>query len=424
MEFRRDNGGMENALIGIAVAAVVAAVGLAFVAVRMRLEAARWRFQFEAAKHLDEDAERMRRDNIDAVREAAKSASLEAAQSVSSKLLEDHKRETDAAREAGVKQTRETSESLTRNFRELADIVVGLHAQLKEKGEAVDTLWRALENPGSAGAMAEIGLANTLKNFGLETPRDYLLQHTTADEETGKRLRPDAVVFLPGDGVLVIDCKASKFLLEIARADGTDDETTAYANFGRTMNQHLKALTEKDYRSAIVAARRQAGYADAPLRVHMFMFLPNDAAMGKLAQADAAFRDRAREQNIIVGGPDVLHCALSLASNDITLARQVENHEKIIQRTGRLLDGVSLALGKAADVGRNLKRAADSFDEFGRSVNRSLLPNARGVVQLGVQPNKPLPGPMPAFSVHAEENVIEGEAEELPLPASPPRLVQ
>lgn len=264
MEFRRDNGGMENALIGIAVAAVVAAVGLAFVAVRMRLEAARWRFQFEAAKHLDEDAERMRRDNIDAVREAAKSASLEAAQSVSSKLLEDHKRETDAAREAGVKQTRETSESLTRNFRELADIVVGLHAQLKEKGEAVDTLWRALENPGSAGAMAEIGLANTLKNFGLETPRDYLLQHTTADEETGKRLRPDAVVFLPGDGVLVIDCKASKFLLEIARADGTDDETTAYANFGRTMNQHLKALTEKDYRSAIVAARRQAGYADAP----------------------------------------------------------------------------------------------------------------------------------------------------------------
>lgn len=415
---------MENALIAVVVAAVVAAAGLGFVALRMRLEAAKWRLQFEAAQRLGEDAERMRRDNIEAVREAAKSASLEAAQSVSSKLLEDHKRETDAAKKASIEQTQDTSDKLTRHFKDLGDIVVALHAQLKEKGEIVDTLKRVLENPGSAGAMNEIVLDNTLKSFGLQSPRDYVLQYPAADEETGRRLRPDAVVFLPGDNALVIDCKASKFLLEIAQADGTPDEDEAYANFGRTMNQHLRALCDKDYRSAVLAERRRAGLDGAPPQIYMMMFLPNEAAKEKLMRADPAFRDRAKAADIIVGSVDELHSILLVVSTQITLARQVENHEKIVDRTRLLLEGISVSLGKVADVGKNLKRAAESFDDFGRSVNRSLLPRARNLVALGMQPNKPVPDNLPSFAVHTDETLIEGEGEELPLPASPPRLVQ
>ncbi len=316
-----------------------------------------------------DEAERLRRENIDAVRDAAKAASLEAAQSVSSKLLEDHKRETEAARKAAAEQTRETSDNLTRNFKDLADIVVTLHAQLKEKGEIVDTLKRVLENPGSAGAMNEIVLGNTLKSFGLETPRDYVLQYTAEDEETGKRLRPDAVVFLPGDNVLVIDCKASKFLLDIAAAEGSADEAAAYARFAQTMNGHLRALDDKNYRAAVLAAQRGAGRGDGAPRVLMMMFLPNDAAMEKLARADAAFRERAKGMDIVVGGPSALYSVLQVASAQISLAHQIENHEKIVDRTRYLLDGIAVALDKADSVGESIKRAAKNFDDFGRSVN-------------------------------------------------------
>lgn len=413
---------MEIALIAAAAALFVAAAVLAVLAVRMRTDAVAWRLKFEAAQRSDEEAERLRRDNIVAMREAAKAASLEAAQGVSSKLLDDHKRETDAARKASLEQTRETSEALVRNFQGLADIVVSLHAQLKDKGETVDMLKRVLENPGSAGAMNEIVLDNTLKSFGLESPRDYALQYPAADEETGRRLRPDAVVFLPGDNVLVIDCKASKFLLEIARAEGTASEADAYANFGRAMNQHLRALSDKDYRSAVLATRRQAGREGAPAQIYMMMFLPNEAAKEKLMHADAAFRERAKAADIIVGSVDELHSILTVVSTQITLARQVENHEKIVERTRLLLEGIATALGKAGDVGKNLRRAAESFDDFGRSVNRTLLPRARHLVQLGMQPNKPVPDNLPSFTVHVEESLIEGEAEELPLPAAPPRL--
>ncbi len=68
-----------------------------------------------------------------------------------------------------------------------------------------------------------------------------------------------------------------------------------------------------------------------------------------------------------------------------------------------------------------MKRAAESFDDFSRSANRSLLPRARTLVGLGVQPSRSVPGNLPAFTVHTEDSVIEGEAEELP-GLDPPRL--
>jgi DNA recombination protein RmuC len=399
--------------LGMAFVALLALAALAWFATRARMEAVKARAELDA----------LRGGQLDVVRDAVKSASLEAAQSVSSKLLDDHKRETEAARKEAEERVRAASADLVKQVDGIAQAVIGLQAQVKERGETVDTLLRALESPGGAGALAEIGLANTLKAFGLEQDRDYVLQHGTEDETTGRRLRPDALVFLPADSVLVVDCKASKFLLDIARADGTEGEAEAYDNLARTMNQHLRDLADKDYRSAILAARREAGRDAQPSRIHMMMFLPNDATMDKLTRADPGFRERARREKIIVGGPDVLHCALSLAAAEITLARRVENHEKIVDRTRQLLDGIALALGKADDVGQSIKRAAKSFDEFSRSTNRFLLPRARNVAKLGVEPGKPMPRNLPAFSIEVEDNVIEGEAEEVDV-TPPPRLVK
>jgi DNA recombination protein RmuC len=417
---------MEIALIVTVAVALVLAAGLALFYVRAREDAVRAQTEIEATRRLGGDAERLRQDTMVAMRDAAKAASLEAAQSVSSKLLDDHKRETEAAKKESEERVRAVSETLVKNLGEVTKAVAGLQTQVKESGATVDLLKRVLENPGSAGAMSEIVLANTLKSFGLEEGRDYLLQQSAENEETGNRLRPDAVVFLPGDKLLVIDCKASKFLLDIAAAEGTEREADAYANFGGTMNQHLRALSNKDYRSAVLATRRRDGHEGPSPQVHMMMFLPTDSAMAKLTRADESFRDKARREKINVGGPDVLYSLLSVASAEISFARQVENHERIVERMAMLLDGIVLAIGKAGDVGKNLKRAAESFDDFSRSTNRFLLPRARNLVALGLKPKseKPMPGPLPAFSVHAEENIIEGEAEELPLPPAPPRLVK
>ena len=421
---------MDGMLIGLSLLLLMTALVLAVLLARSAAarsaaerDAAVLRQQATEGERRIADFERLRAESL----QAAQAAVLATAQQLSSKLLEDHKRENAEAKQAAEERVREASAALTKQVDEIAKAVQQLHGQVQEKGAALDTLWRALSSPGGAGQAAEIGLANTLASFGLEQGRDYLLQHTTEDED-GRRLRPDAVVFLPGNSALVIDCKASKFLIDIARAEGTAGEEEAYRNLARTMNQHLRALAEKDYRSAILAAWRQSGRGGEMARVLSVMYLANEAALEKVSRADPEFSRKARERDIIPAGPAGLHCAISLASVEINLLRQVENQGKIVDGTRALLDGMTVMLGHAASLGRGIKAAADSFAKLTASVNQRLLPRARSLSRLGIQPGKPLPANLPAYSVHAQEGelLIEGDADPIDSETTPalPRLVK
>ena len=354
---------------------------------------------------------------------ATKAALLETGQQLSSKLLDDHKRESAEAKKDSEERVRQASADLVKHMGDLANTVQQLSGQVQQKGETLDTLWRALSSPGGAGQLAEIGLANTLQSFGLEHGRDFMLQHTTEDAETGRRLRPDAVVFLPGDSVLVIDCKASKFLVEIARAEGTAEEESAYRNLARSMNQHLRALAEKDYKGAILAAWRQSGRGQEIARIFSVMYLPNEAVLEKLHRADAEFMRKAREKEIIPAGPAGLYCVISIASTEINILRQVDNQKRIVEMTQSLLDSLSVVLAHAAAVGRGIRSSAESFAKLTASVNQRFLPRARNLAKLGVRPSKELPANLPSYAVHSQEDaVIDGDAELVEAEIAPPPL--
>ena len=104
---------------------------------------------------------------------------------------------------------------------------------------------------------------------------------------------------------------------------------------------------------------------------------------------------------------------MSLASAEINLLRQVENQQRIAETTRALLDGLTVMLGHAAGLGRGIKTAAESFARLSASVNQRLLPRARSLAKLGVQPGKPLPSNLPIYNVHAETGdlLIEGGIE-------------
>ena len=343
-------------------------------------------------------------------------AALEATQLLSSKLLEDHKRENAEAKQQGEALVKETTEQLFQRFAHVSEAVAQLKGQVGANGQQLDTVWRALTSPGGSGYYAEIGLANTLSSFGLVAGRDFVLQHTTEDAVTGRRLRPDAVVFLPGDSALVIDSKASKALVEIAQAEGTDQEEAAYQNLARTMNQHLKALAEKDYRSAIAAAWREAGRGGDIARILSVMYLPNEGALEKLHRADRDFVAKAARREIIPVGPAGLAGLIGFASVEISLIRQIENQQEIVRGTELLLESLTVALGNAATVGRNVRAAAAAYESFARSVNGRLLGRSRKLTALGLRPGKALPDNLPIFHVQSLDSVIEGEGEEVTEP--------
>jgi DNA recombination protein RmuC len=334
---------------------------------------------------------------------------LTTAQQISSKLLEDHKRETAEAKAAAEQQVRQTTEQLRQEVQAVTDGVAQLKGQVTEKAQVLDTVWRALSSPGGAGYFAEIGLANTLKSFGLVQERDFILQATLQDGEDRKR--PDAIVFLPADAALVIDSKASKHFLELAQAEGTEREEEAYRSLARTMNQHLRDLVDRDYRSAVAASWRKSGKTGTITRTMTVMYLPNEAALEKLGRADSGFMQKAATQQITPVGPAGLASIVGFASVEISLMRQVENQERIIAAAERLLESLSTAVGFAGGVGKGIKTAADAFAKFSASLNGRVLPRAREMTRLGLRPNKPVPANLAGYQVlDLGAETIEGEA--------------
>lgn len=375
------------------------------------------REQLAQAERRSTDYARLKQEMLD----ATKAAVLEPAQSLSSKLLDDYKRENAEAKKESEARLKELAQPLVEHATKLNEAVAALHGQIQDKGRTLDTVMRALSSPGGVGQIAEVGLANTLKSFGLEEGRDYVLQFQAPGEASGQRLRPDAVVFLPGDTVLVIDCKASKAVLEIAEAEGDAAEVAAYARLAATMNQHLRALASKDYQSAVLAAFRDAGRAGAVDRMLSVMYLPSEITLDKLCRADRDFRRKAQDVNIIPAGPGTLHAIVAFAASDIRRQRQAENQARIVETAGVLLDRVRIALEAAVKVGKGIEAAASSFADFANSVNRRLLPQANKLGKLGVQTPKSLPPNVPAYEVRRLEDAIDSEAEEI-APARP-RLI-
>ncbi len=349
--------------------------------------------------------------------EAAKAAMLDTSQKMSSKLLEDHKREAEAQKKESAEQVKKTAEEMQKNLGQLAESVTSLRTQVQQTAGQTEQIVRALSNPAGAGHYAEIGLENMLREFGLESGRDFIMQHTIDGQEDGSRLRPDAVVFLPGNTVLTIDSKASKFLLEAADAEGTEREQAAYADLARTMNLHLKALSGKDYAGAIQATYRKAGRGDRIARAINIMYLPTEAGIERLCRADSGFQKKAVAENIVVAGPTGLMSYVGFARIEIDLGRQAENQEKIVLAARQLIEAVTTVVGYVAGVGKGIKAAADSHAKLVGSVNSRLLPRQRTLANLGVRQakQKDLPGNLPLIQVFNQEDpdLIEGESEEV-----------
>jgi DNA recombination protein RmuC len=345
--------------------------------------------------------------------EAANAGALDSANKMSSKLLDDHKRQTEEAKKDSEKRVKETTEQLVNQITEVGKTIHALNSDVETNRGTMDTVMRALSSPGGSGQHSELRLENTLTSFGLVKDRDFVLQK----QVEGTRLRPDAMVFLPGNTVLVIDSKASKFLLDLAEAESEEAEEAAYANLGRTMNTHLKSLADKNYKAEVVSAYRESGRKGEAPNVISVMFLPTEGAIEKVAIADPKFKDKASKLQILVAGSSALDCLIGMSRVHIDMQRQSENQIKIVEGAQKIVESIGVIVDETVAVGKGLKSATQHYNKMTGSMNSRLLPRIRQMMAFGVQSNrhKQIPEHVPTYSFteHERGDLIEGEAEEV-----------
>jgi len=326
-------------------------------------------------KQMD-DWERTKREHLD----AAKASMLEASKQLSNKLLDDHKRENTAHKEEADKRVKKTTEELHKQFKDVFSSMHSLHDQVKDSKKTIEIVERSLLNPGGAGNLSEITLSNIFRASSLTEERDYTLQHTINETEESGKLRPDAIVFLPGNNLMVIDSKASKFFTEIGAAEHANNDDLAKKlekQLKNSMAGHLKDLISRDYQSAITIEAQHKDGTEQINFVTMFMFLPSDAALEKMRNLAPDLIDKALQNRIIPASPSTLMNALWQANYLISNAKQQENVKHIVALVQEMLSSVATLNDHSEKVGKSLKSSLDHYNKFAGSFNRTFLSKIR-----------------------------------------------
>jgi DNA recombination protein RmuC len=343
--------------------------------------------------------------------ENAKAAIFDVGNKLSHQLIAEHKRESDNHKEEAQKQFKLTTENLYKDFSTLSQVIASLKEQVTTSQSSTDMVYQALLAPNTVGGLAEITLENILKSSNLLVNIDYQIQYSIVDQDNN-RFRPDAVIFLPGDNILVIDSKASKFFLELGKAKTKQEEDQIKLKLKNTMRNHLKSLSSKDYRQAIASHLQNKKIK----HVSTLMFLPTESSVERLQDIDSQLISDAWQNNIFPVGPMGLVNILAHAKFQISEELKNENYHSIINEVSSLLYNIANIAEHAKKLGNSLYNSVGFFDKFAASFNTNLISKAKRIEKLGitVKSNKQMPEMLTRYQViqGSKMAMIESEAVE------------
>ncbi len=234
-------------------------------------------------------------------------------------------------------------------------------------------LVNALRNaPKARGRWGEQQLRNVLESCGLAEHTDFRTEVSV--EHDGGRLRPDAVVKIPGGKALVIDAKVSLNAYQDA-FNAVDDEgrRLGLAAHATSMRNHVNALGNKAYWSQ---------FNDAP--DYVIMFVPGEHFLSAALEHDPGLWDFAFERRVL----------LATSTNLVAIARTIAavwRQEKLagqareIAILGKeLYSRLAVMGGHVGKVGRNLDLAISSYNSLVGSLETQVLTQARRFEDLNV----------------------------------------
>jgi DNA recombination protein RmuC len=248
------------------------------------------------------------------------------------------------------------------------------------------------------GGWGEVILERILEQSGLQKGREYETQvHLRNDE--GERRLPDVIVRLPEGRDIVIDAKVS--LVDYQRyCEARDDAERARAlkSLVFSLRSHVQRLSDKSYQN--LEGIRTLDF--------VLIFMPIEAAFSLAFQHDQQLFGEAFERGIVIVSPTTLLATLRTVHGLWRYEKQHRNAEKIAQEAGKLFDQFALVGDSLEDLGRQLQKATQSYDNTVKrfsSGRGNLVSRAEKLKQLGARTSKQLPAGFTEVAGHdgAEE---------------------
>jgi DNA recombination protein RmuC len=257
-----------------------------------------------------------------------------------------------------------------------ADAYARLDQQVTNTTGLLDTLRTETTNLSSAlrrndarGRWGELQLRRIIEMIGMSEHVSFDEQKQQVGEGSG---RPDVTIHLPNNRVLYVDSKApmNSYLDAINEVD-VDRRKTLFDAHANALKGHIKALASRNY----VDDKESLNY--------VIMFIPTESSLAAAFEVYPNLIEDAAQAKVVLTSPTSLVIALNTIAMLWQEDTQVRNAQEMIKESGDLYGRLITFINHFSRVGDNLKRSMDTYNSAVGSFDRSVMPKAKAVEELG-----------------------------------------
>ena len=240
----------------------------------------------------------------------------------------------------------------------------------------------ALRRPEQRGRWGEMQLRNIVELAGMSEHCDFVEQ-VSVEGDGDARFRPDMIVKLPGDGMIVVDSKvALDAYLDAIETEDDARRRELLARHASAVENHVKGLADKKYWNQ---------FERTPKVVVMFM--PIESGLAAAMEHKPDLQMKAMQSHVLIVTPTLLVGLLRSIGYGWQQEDVAANAREIAKAGATLYDRLAKFAQYFEKVGERLRQGAESYNRAVGSLESSILPAARKMKSLGTTKSDDLEEP-------------------------------